>query len=172
MAVRYRIPIIYGIDFFVAISPALVAIIRVQRVATKRAGGVLIMLRCEFGRRPRTAHAQIHRQTWPTTIDSSRYAVVYSTSITITITKMSCLARCASVATNFSRPHLRGHNYVINKQRCSDNRRNNFFSAIESSTYEITCRLVQQTLPAFASLTSHLINDYLLLWAYCKLNFT
>jgi len=156
MAVRCRISIIYRIDFVMAISPALVAIVRVQRVTTKRAGRVL-MLRCEFGRRPRTAHAQIHRQTWPTTIDSSRYAVVYSTSITITITKMSCLARCASVATNFSRPHLRGHNNVINKQRCSDNRRNNFFSAIESSTYEIICRLVQQTLPAFASLTSHLI---------------
>jgi len=170
MAVRCRISIIYRIDFVMAISPALVAIVRVQRVTTKRAGRVL-MLRCEFGRRPRTAHAQIHRQTWPTTIDSSRYAVVYSTSITITITKMSCLARCASIATNFSRPHLCGHKYVINKQRCSDNRRNNFFSNrivnlwnyLPSSTTDFT---------SFRKFDKSLNNDYLLLWAYCKLNFT
>jgi len=52
-----------------------------------------------------------------------------------------------------NQPHLRGHKYVINKQRCSNNRRTNFF-AIESSTDGITCRRVQQTLLAFASLAS------------------
>jgi len=51
------------------------------------------------------------------------------------------------------------------KQRCSNNKRNNFL-AIESSTYGITCRLVQQTLLAFASLTSHLIT----ITFYCTVN--
>ena len=64
-----------------------------------------------------------------------------------------------------NQPHLRGHKYVINKQRCSNNRRINFL-AIESSTYGITCRRVQQTLLAFASLTSHLI----MIIFYCIVN--
>ena len=62
-----------------------------------------------------------------------------------------------------NQPHLRGHKYVINKQRCSNNRRNNFF-AIESSTNGITCRRVQQTLLAFASLSSHLIMMIFYCW--------
>jgi len=40
------------------------------------------------------------------------------------------------------------------------------FLAIESSTYGITCRLVQQTLIAFASLTSQLVTIIF----YCTVN--
>jgi len=41
---------------------------------------------------------------------------------------------------------------------------------MESSTYEITCRLVQLTLLAFGKFDKSHNNDYHLL--YCKLNFT
>ena len=65
-----------------------------------------------------------------------------------------------------NQPHTCAVTNVIYKQRCSNpNRRNNFL-AIESSTYGITCRLVQQTLLAFASLTSHLITIIF----YCTVN--
>jgi len=65
--------------------------------------------------------------------------------------------------------HLRGHKYVVNKQRCSNNRRNNFFSNrivnlrnnLPSSTTDFT---------SFRKFDKSLNNDYLLL--YCKLNFT
>jgi len=54
---------------------------------------------------------------------------------------------------------------LINKERCSNNGRNNFL-AIESSTGRITCRLVLQILLVFASLTSHLITIIF----YCTVN--
>ena len=70
-----------------------------------------------------------------------------------------------------NQPHLRGHKYVtnINKRRCSNNRRNNFFSIrivnlwnnLPSSTTDFT---------SFRKFDKSLNNDYLLL--YCKLNFT
>ena len=67
-----------------------------------------------------------------------------------------------------NQPHLRGHKYVINKQRCSNNRRINFFSNrivniwnnLPSSTTDFT---------SFRKFDESLNNDYLLL--YCKLNF-
>ena len=84
--------------------------------------------------------------------------------------------------TLWNQPHLRGHKYVINKQRCSNNRRINFFSNRIVNLWNnlpsiITCLClhvmhvcflvlaflflhflaVGQTLLAFAGLTSHLI---------------
>ena len=67
-----------------------------------------------------------------------------------------------------NQPHLRGHKYVINKQRCSNNRRINFSSNrivnlwnnLPSSTTDFT---------SFRQFDKSLNNDYLLL--YCKLNF-
>ena len=67
-----------------------------------------------------------------------------------------------------NQPHLRGHKYVINKQRCSNSRRINFFSNrivniwnnLPSSTTDFT---------SFRKFDESLNNDYLLL--YCKLNF-
>ena len=67
-----------------------------------------------------------------------------------------------------NQPHLRGHKYVINKQRCCNNRRNNFFSNrivnlwnnLPSSTTDFT---------SFRRFNKSLSNDYLLL--YCTLNF-
>ena len=67
-----------------------------------------------------------------------------------------------------NQPHLRGHKYVINKQRCSNNRRINFFSNrivnlwnnLPSSTTDFT---------SFRKFDKSLYNDYLSL--YCKLDF-
>jgi len=42
--------------------------------------------------------------------------------------KRHLLQLAASFFTLRNQPHLRGHKYVINKQRCSNNKRNNFFS--------------------------------------------
>ena len=62
-----------------------------------------------------------------------------------------------------NQPHLRGYKYVKNKQRCSNNRRVNFFSNrivnlsnnLPSSTTDFTI--------AFASLTSHATWDHTVL---------
>ena len=67
-----------------------------------------------------------------------------------------------------NQPHVCGDKYVVNKQRCSNNRRNNFFSSrivnlwnnLPSSTTDFT---------SFRKFDKSLNNDYLLL--YCKLNF-
>jgi len=69
-----------------------------------------------------------------------------------------------------NQPHLRGHRYVINKQRCSNNRRNNFLSSrivnlwnnLPFSTTDFT---------SFRKFDKSLNNDYIFL-LYCKLNFT
>jgi len=70
-----------------------------------------------------------------------------------------------------NQPHLRGHKYVTNKQRCSNNRRNNFFSNrivnlwnnLPSSTTNFT---------SFRKFDKSLnINDYLLLYCKLRLNF-
>ena len=68
-----------------------------------------------------------------------------------------------------NQPHLRGHKYVINKQRCSNTRKDNFFSNrivnswnnLPSSTTDFT---------SFRKFDKSLNNDYLLL--HCKLKFT
>jgi len=67
-----------------------------------------------------------------------------------------------------NQPHLRGHKYVIIKQRRTNSRRINFFSNrivnlwnnLPSSTTDFT---------SFHKFDKSLNNDYLLL--YCKLNF-
>ena len=66
-----------------------------------------------------------------------------------------------------NQPQLRGHKYVINKQLCSNNRRN-ICLAIESLTYGIICRLVQQILLVSTSLASQLITNIF----YCIVNWT
>ena len=67
-----------------------------------------------------------------------------------------------------NQPHLRGHKYVINKQRCSNNRRINFFS---NRIFNIWNNLPSSTtdFTSFRKFNESLNNDYLLL--YCKLNF-
>jgi len=64
-----------------------------------------------------------------------------------------------------NQPQLRGHKYVINKQRCSNNSRNNFL-ATESLNYGIVYHLVQQILLVSTSLTSHFITIIF----YCTVN--
>ena len=66
-----------------------------------------------------------------------------------------------------NQPHLRGHKYVIIKQRCTNNRINffsnrivNLWNNLPSSTTDFT---------SFHKFDKSLNNDYLLL--YCKLNF-
>jgi len=68
-----------------------------------------------------------------------------------------------------NQPHLRGHKYVMNKQRCSNNRRINFFSNRIVNLWN-NLPSSRTDFNSFCKFDKSLNNDYLLL--YCKLNFT
>ena len=68
-----------------------------------------------------------------------------------------------------SQPHLRGHKYAINKQRCSNNRRNNFISNLIVNLWN-NLPSITTDFTSYRKFDKSLNNDDLLL--YCKLNFT